>query len=280
MPNVLLFGCGKLGTEIAIKLHLAGLNVVGVRQSSTQLPLGIQTIQADVFDSKTLLLINNIKPNIVIYCLAATVQTDENYQKYYVDGLRNVLETQKLNPHLWRIIFISSTRVYGYSHSDLLNEESIAIPKDFGGKRLLEAEALLNANHLPYTVLRLSGIYGPNRFYLLNLATNPTKWPETNTWTNRIHQTDAAGFVAYMLSRLNIQALETLYLVTDSMPTLQYDILQWLAEAMSVESNRLVPTLQIGKRLSNQRMLSTGYKLQYPTYKNGYLELIEQLKHE
>ena len=37
-----------------------------------------------------------------------------------------------------------------------------------------------------------------------------------------------------------------------------------------------MPIIEGGKRLSNQRMLSTGFKLQYPDFKSGYQALLAE----
>lgn len=272
MAKVLLIGCGDLGGEIAVRLHHAGHEVIGVRKSARVLPLGMRTLQADVTVKGSL---SSIGAEIIVYCVAATAQTDENYAQHYVEGLRNVLESQ-VGPYLKHVLFVSSTRVYG-QHSDALIDESVpAIASDFGGARLLEAEQLLTDLPCSSTVLRLSGIYGPGRLYLVNLAKDQSRWPFKNQWTNRIHRDDAAGFVSYLVNLVvNNHTIEPIYIVTDSMPTAQNEVLRWLASRMQLtyQLEPAEPPSQ-GKRLSNTRMLETGYELKYPNYQIGYSELV------
>lgn len=272
MASVLLVGCGDLGTEVALRLHHAGHEIVGVRKSARMLPLGMHTVQADVTMPDSLAQMN---PDVIVYCVAATAQTDENYAQHYVEGLRNVLQSQ-VGPKLKHVFFVSSTRVYG-QHTDALIDESVpATPVDFGGERLLEAEQLLEDLPCGITVLRLSGIYGPGRLYLLNMAKDQSRWPANNQWTNRIHRDDAAGFIAYLVNMVaNGHTIQPLYIVTDSMPTAQYDVLRWLASSMQLPSQiHSTDTPSQGKRLSNSRMLESGYQLKYPDYKIGYSELV------
>jgi nucleoside-diphosphate-sugar epimerase len=278
MPKILIVGCGDLGTAIAIRLH-QNYEVIGVRQSDKPLPLGMQTIQADVTQLNTLSKLEKLNPNIIIYCVAASAQTDENYQAHYVTGLKNVLAMQSQNTNLQHVFFVSSTRVYGQKTDELLDENSPTIPVDFGGERLLEAENVLKNMPCKSTSMRLSGIYGEGRLYLVKMAKDITKWPQENHWCNRIHRDDAAGFIALMVEKaLNKEALEYTYIVTDDMPTQQYEVLTWLANQQKIDtSNIKLPPVRGGKRLSNKCMRDTGYELQYPDYQAGYGEILKNL---
>ena len=71
MAKVLMIGCGDLGAAIAMRLFNAGHTLTGVRRGSQALPHGMQTIQADVTQPNTLISLESLKPNIIIYCLLA-----------------------------------------------------------------------------------------------------------------------------------------------------------------------------------------------------------------
>lgn len=282
MAKVLVVGCGDLGAEIIRLLVLAGHEVGGVRASNKPLPGGVPHIQADVRDASTLENIKQLLPNIVIYCISANAQTDESYKAHYVDGLNNILLSQVDNTHLQHVFFVSSTRVYGQSVNQTLNENMPALPNDFGGKRLLEAEALLEHLSCGATVLRLSGIYGPDRLYLINMAKDPNRWPVDDRWTNRIHRDDAARFIVFLCNKVaNRESIDRLYIVTDDKPVLLYEVLAWIRSKMRKtvtvinKSNTIV-----GKRLSNQRMRKLGFKLHYPDYTVGYEEIIKGLQNK
>jgi len=274
MCSVLIVGCGDLGGKVASQLASEGYEVTGVRRSALSIA-GVKVIQADVTDAKTLNVLSDIKPQIIIYCVAANGQTDENYKANYVDGLRNVLATQQENTQLQHVFFVSSTRVYGQKTDTLLDETVTAIPADFGGERLLEAEALLGTIACKSTILRLSGIYGEGRLRMINLAKSSESWPMQNSWTNRIHRDDAAAFMVFLVQSLNSQKnISPCYIVTDSAPSSQHEVLTWIASQLKVTIPDRTPDIEGGKRLSNARLLSTGFKLQYPTFKQGYTALL------
>jgi nucleoside-diphosphate-sugar epimerase len=141
---------------------------------------------------------------------------------------------------------------------------------------LLEAEDLLADFNCPGTVLRLSGIYGPGRRRMLDLACQPQAWPQHNRWTNRIHRDDAAAFIQFLIHRmLKGESVDHRYLVTDNRPTPQYEVLLALAEMQGIKpSSIVVPPASGGKQLSNARMLSTGFALRYPDFHAGYADLL------
>ena len=280
MAKVLIVGCGDLGTAIAIRLH-ASHEVIGLRQSDKHLPFGMFTLQADVTQPITLSALDNLKPNIIIYCISAGGSSDAQYQAAYVQGLKNSLATQSNNKALQHVFFVSSTRVYGQTTDELLDENTPATPADFGGERLLEAENLLDKLDCGSTKLRLSGIYGAGRLYLMNMAKDFTKWPSDNHYSNRIHRDDAADFIAFMVDKVaKNQPVADCYIVTDNMPTQQYEVLTWLANQQKIDTaNIKIPPVHGGKRLSNKRLRATGFELQYPNYQAGYSHILATLNH-
>ncbi len=274
--QVLIVGCGDLGAALAHQLQGQGFNPIGIRRSSA-INSTFPCIQADVTSPASLSAIEGFNPSILVYCVAASAQTDENYRQHYVEGLRNVLNAISDATNLKHVFFVSSTRMYGQEGDVLLDENTIPQAMDFGGHRLLEAESLLAqaAKSWTYTALRLTGIYGPGRNRMINLAANLSHWPNQNGWSNRIHRDDAAGFMVHLIQMLSLgERLHDCYVVTDSCPAPQYEVLQWIARKMGLRVERAAPKIAGGKRMSNQRMLSTGFHLKYPDYKVGYSALL------
>ncbi|MGZ8983634.1 MAG: SDR family oxidoreductase [Methylotenera sp.] len=277
VARVLIVGCGDLGGAVASQLAYLGIQAVGVRRSASNIN-GVAIIQADVTQPASLQALRNVQPEILIYCVAANGQTDEQYKAHYVDGLRHVLDAQSANPKLKHVFFVSSTRVYGQKTDELLDETDVAVPSDFGGERLLEAENLLNKLSCNTTALRLSGIYGAGRLRMIELAKSPENWPAQNSWSNRIHRDDAAAFIVFLVQQvLTGKPIEACYIVTDSMPATQYAVLDWIARKLqaNIEVNMQAP--KGGKRLSNQAMLATGFTMQYPDFQAGYQTLLSEI---
>ena len=274
--KILIVGCGDLGVELARQLQKQGLMPIGLRRSLS-LDSSFECIQADVTQPSSLTPLSNLNPDYLVYCVAASAQTDESYRQHYVEGLRHVLNALVSATNLKHVFFVSSTRMYGQTTDALLDESTVPQAMDFGGQRLLEAENLLKqaGQSWTHTALRLTGIYGPGRNRMINLAANPSHWPAQNIWTNRIHRDDAAAFIVHLIKRLlSGGTAHDYYVVTDSNPVSQYEVLHWMTAQMGMEASSEVPEIVGGKRMSNQRMLSTGFSLKYPDYQVGYLAML------
>ncbi|MDP2154304.1 MAG: SDR family oxidoreductase [Methylotenera sp.] len=281
MPKlkVLIVGYGDLGSAIAGQLKRLDMHVYGVARSQ-KAASSVEMIQADITEPASLDRLRDIHPDMIVYCVSASGQTDAQYKQAYVDGLRNVLMTQVNNPQLKHVFFVSSTRVYGQETNDILDESVTPIATDFGGERLIEAESLLHHLSCGNTVLRLSGIYGPGRLRMINLAKAPERWPQSNSWSNRIHRDDAASFVVFLIQKLLAgKSISPCYIVTDAKPVSQYEVLAWIASQLALKQPEPMP-VSGGKRLTNQAMLATGFVLKYPDYQVGYHALLQEINIE
>lgn len=277
-PHILIVGYGDLGQKIGQWLNDGGLRVTGLRRNEHPAS-SIHVLPGDVTRPETLAGLHGIAPDILVYCVAATQQSDENYLAHYVDGLRHVLAALSDTPSLRHVFFVSSTRVYGQEADMPLGEADSAIPADFGGRRLLQAEQLLDTLTCGHTALRLSGIYGPGRHRMITLARHPENWPLQNSWSNRIHRDDAAAFIVFLIRQvLQGDTIETHYIVTDSRPTPQHEVLRWLADRTGASTGiASTPEPRGGKRLSNARLLESGFRLHYPDYQAGYAALLHEM---
>lgn len=86
------------------------------------------------------------------------------------------------------ILYTSSTGVYGKAEG-VVNEDSPALPVTASAKAVLAAEQLIQDSAMPATILRLAGLYGPDR--------HPGRWfanrnaiPAAAAPINLVHQQD------------------------------------------------------------------------------------------
>jgi nucleoside-diphosphate-sugar epimerase len=267
-----------IGHLLADKHAVFGLRRQSQDKQSHGQPSNLSMLQGDVTDPASLQVLHELKAELILYCVAADAQTDAAYQAQYVNGLAHVLATQQQNTALRHVFFVSSTRVYGQDAGEYLDDTSPLSPVDFGGQRLQEAEQLLKNLACPATALRLSGIYGPGRLRMINLAKSQT-WPEINSWSNRIHRDDAAAFTVFLMEQaLAGEAVQTSYIVSDDAPASLHEVLAWLADQMqiAIPANAQQQASK-GKRLANGLMRTTGYQLKYPNFKVGYQALLASL---
>jgi len=283
MARILIAGCGDIGCRLGKTLSHQGHDVFGIRRSSDQVPGEITAIAADLFVPLPEL---PAKIDYVYYIVSASAFNDMGYYRAYVLGLRNLikaLDAQGLSTHLTRLFFISSSSVFTQNAGETVTEDSPTEGKNFASRRLLEAEALALDSNIPATIVRFGGIYGPGRTYLIDMVRKGHAHCMEDVYSNRIHTDDAVGILAHLLT---VDPLEPIYIGVDNEPTLICDVYEWLAEQLSVsEIEHNEPTensrAQRGnKRLSNQKIRSTGYTFKYPSFVEGYTDLIEQTHQE
>ena len=276
--KVLIIGCGQLGFSIVNNADSDVFKLYGFSRSLRKSPASIEMHQVDILKTEAIDAIKLVNPEIIIYAVSADTQSIESYQDHYVLGLKKTYEAILELDHFKHLFFVSSTRVYGQKTTKILSELDIAEPSDYGGEALMEAETVARQLKDKATILRLSGIYGPNRKRMIQLAqSNPGNWPATNNWSNRIHEEDAARFIVFLMKRIMMQeSIEPLYLVTDGVPTKQYDVLTWIRNRLQLTTDTIeLPILESGKQLQSVLLNQTGFVLKYPDFTYGYEAMID-----
>ncbi len=276
MRRILIAGCGYVGSALSLRLAGAGYEVLALRRSGIETP-GARSIRADLLDVDSL---RGLPAGIdaVVYAAAADATDDRSYRSAYVDGLRYLLAALDGQP-LRRVLFASSTGVYGQDDGSWVDEASAAEPTHFSGRRLLEGEHLLRRARVSAAAVRFAGIYGPGRTRMIDTvrsgaATIPSGPP---SWSNRIHRDDCAGVLQHLLE---LPEIEPLYCAVDHEPTETAELLRWIAMRLGAEPPHTAdaPPGRYGrssnKRVRNARLLASGYRFRYPTFREGYGELI------
>lgn len=283
----LIAGFGDLGREIAHHMHadpeLTNETVLALRRhipdpasaAEKKDPPNLRWIQADLTDLDSL---EQLPSDIthVVFCATPDQRDEVSYKAIYVEGLKNLLQALKHTGNTQaRVLFVSSTAVYGAQQEGWLDERSTTEPSGFNGRVLLEAERELTDQWTDHLILRLSGIYGPNRVYLLKqLLSGASSVPASDAyWANRIHVSDAALATIHLLKD---SALKGTYIGTDSTPVPLKTLYQELAVALGALAPRLgPPSPMMGKkRLSNQKLRDSGFAFQWPDCRDGYAAII------
>lgn len=274
--RVLIAGCGYVGGAVAELLRDAGHAVMGMRRNVSALPEGIEPIAADLGDP------TSVRESLagraldwVVYAVAADGRDEAAYRRAYVEGLSHLLD---VIPPPKRLVFTSSTGVYGQQNGEVVDETSPTEPKRFTGEIMLEAEELVDFYGAPSVVVRLGGIYGPTRTRLIHSVMHDrAELPSGPQHTNRIHRDDCAGVIAHLLA---LESPEPVYIGVDDDPADMGDVLRWLAHALDrPEPPRSKgPPPSLGKRCSNAKLRATGYTFRYPSFREGYGALLAEAR--
>jgi nucleoside-diphosphate-sugar epimerase len=199
---------------------------------------------------------------------------------------------------------VSSTAVYGDAGGGWIDERTTPEPGGFSGRTIREAEELLysrlRGTGITPVVLRLGGIYGPGRTRLIDQVRGGTAViPAASRFTNRIHRDDAAAAIVHLCTMAVVPA--PVYLGVDNEPAELGEVLGFLAAELGLPrpaSESTVSTAGVSasggtsagggasggggtsagsepsrggnKRVSNGLLRSTGFKFEYPSFREGY----------
>ncbi|SHE74478.1 Nucleoside-diphosphate-sugar epimerase [Modicisalibacter ilicicola DSM 19980] len=276
----LILGCGDIGKTLGLQLIEAGHRVIGARRNPDILVgSGIEPLAVDLNDPASLEALPDA--DIVIYVVSADRFDEQAYQAAYRDGLRAMLAELDRRPRSpRRVFFVSSTSVYAQQGGETVDETSETQPTGFAGQLMREAELTLIEHRLPGTVVRFSGIYGPGRDRLIQQVREGRIAASTPPmYSNRIHRDDCAGVLTHMIAKaLNDEPLEELYLASDCEPVPLHEVMAWLAKRLKVETHEVIQSplrRRSSKRCDNSRLLETGYRFRYPTFREGYAQVLD-----
>ncbi len=280
--RLLIAGCGDLGMRVAQRVIQNPTNRVWglkrTRPDDQENTLGFTWFKADLSNPESM---QDLPAGIthILFSAAPHVRTESDYRAVYFDGLCNVVQ-HAYSSALKRVLFISSTAVYGEHGDEWVNEDTPVNPKNFNGRVLLEAEQWLSTfgrEHALTTLsLRLSGIYGPGRIALLEkLKLGQVGAPSSAAhWSNRIHIDDAAAAVVHLM---RFEHPQSTYLITDSTPLPMRTLYEALAQQVGgpVPPVSESPAFVGSKRLSNAKIRETGFIFQWPDSRDGYRDIIQ-----
>jgi nucleoside-diphosphate-sugar epimerase len=285
--RVLVIGPGYVGSHLARELKRSGHQVAALgRTSMARQDLrdaGIQALNADITKPASLEKVPS-QWDWVVNCVSSSRGTMEEYRAVYLEGMRNLLGWLTKSP-LQKFVYTSSTGVYGQNDGSVVTETSSAIPESETGSVLIESENRLLAaarqQNFPSIILRVSGIYGPNRgYWLKQFQSGEARLDGTGQRIlNMVHRDDVVGAIIAALERGESGQV---YNVTDDESVAQIDLFKWLSEKLgkpmpaAAEPGATSSRKRSGtsKRVSNTRLKTElGYRLKYPTFREGFLAL-------
>lgn len=281
--TLLIFGAGYSGRAIAAEFRAAGHAVFGTTRSAEKADalraLGIEPL---LFDGET--LTDDIRSVLsgTSHLLQSISPAADG------DALPGRLQAAlpAIAPGLEWIGYLSTVGVYGDHQGQWVTEETRCQPEAARGAERLIAErdwlALAEVAHLPVSVLRLSGIYGPGRNTFINLTQGTARrLIKPGQVFNRIRVEDI-GRAALFLAQGRHPGI---YNVTDDEPCPPQDVVTEAARLMGVtpppeqdfETATLSPMARsfYGKnqRVSNAKIRSLGFEFRFPEYRSSLADL-------
>ncbi|GAB6878958.1 SDR family oxidoreductase [Halorubrum gandharaense] len=303
--RVVVVGCGYVGLALARQLAARGHDVTGVRRSDAGLdavraadaaaddPGSVSAVRADATDPESLTALPDA--DAVVFAASSGGRGAEAARAVYVEGLGNVVDEYGSRPQADRpdrLVYTSSTGVYGDHGGDWVDEETPLDPTTDKTRVLVEAERVATADAadvgIDGTVARFAGLYGPDRYRLNRYLEGPV----TAGYLNMVHRDDAAGAVRFLLE--SDLARGEAVLVVDDEPADKHAFADWLADECGVDrpekqskaeriaagdlSEPAERRIRTSKRCSNAKLRALGYPFAYPTFREGYRAAVDAFR--
>ena len=274
MARVFVAGAGYVGRAAAELLAAAGHVVDLGRRTPGAAP---RSHAMDVLRPETYPAALG-EAGCVVYCVSADTFTPESYRDAYVEGLARVIGAASRGAAR-RLVFVSSTGVFGQDDGSVVDESTDPRPRGFSGRVILEGEALLAAAPFETTAIRFSGIYGPGRDRMVRLVREGTAVTAKAraSLTNRIHRDDCARALVHLVES---DTVAPLYLGSDEEPAPMGEILDWIAARLGtapppVGGDDAQPSPRGGnKRVSSERLRASGFRFRHPTFREGFAAIL------
>jgi nucleoside-diphosphate-sugar epimerase len=193
------------------------------------------------------------------------------------------------------VLFTSATSVYPQTDGGWV-DESMPIPV----ATLSPTAAVLRAAEglvlvLPSAlarrawVMRLGGLYGPGRHYLLDALRGGQRiFPgRGDTWVNLVHRDDVVAAIRFCLAT-PATVSGGLFNVVDDHPVLKHDLLAGLAQILGIDPASIRCDLALPsdrarrretaegviphRRIANSRLKQLGFSLSYSSFEAGFRE--------
>lgn len=193
-------------------------------------------------------------------------------------GVKNLCDVIK-NAHVTRVIYLSTTGVFGGRDGRVITEESPPAPWNAQGEARWLSECAYRDRGVPMVALRLPAIYGADRGLVHSIRQGTYRLVGTGEmWTNRIHVKDLARIIERTIS---VDDVPPVLCVSDDCPAQAREVAEFVCAREGLPLPGFISeeeVLQAGgyTMLSNQRVQNALFKkvldmkLLYPSYREGF----------
>ncbi len=282
--RVLIIGCGYVGMETGRGLVRQGHEVYGIRRSvdRSMAGYGIHPIIGDITKPS---FWEHLSPEFgwVINCVSSSRGNAEVYRDVYLNTTRCLMHWLH-HTGIDRYVYTSSTSVLGMKDGSTVDESTPVAPATEAARILVETEECLfeaaRSGSVPAVILRLSGIYGPERGYLFRkYVAGEAEMTDPSRYMNMIHRDDAAEAIIAACHHGNPGEV---YHITDDKPVTQQEFFEYLSSELrkpmppaAGETDNKAGTPRkrapTSKRISNLKAREhLQWQPAYPSWKEGF----------
>lgn len=252
--KILIVGYGDIGHRVGQHYTVPGQPITAVCRQPTAAEM-VTHIASDLdSDDQTITQWLAQNPNAHVYWFAPPQKTGLTDQR-----IRRFCE-QLSSGCIKRLVYISTTAVYGDCQGRWIDENEPLKPGTDRGRRRQDAEICLQKASVKHqfelAILRVPGIYGPGRWPLTRLKKGlPVLREEESPYTNRIHQDDLARICVAAMNNAPIKTGEwQTYNCSDGQPSTMTDYFNRVADGFGISPPPQVGHLEAEQQLSSSMM--------------------------
>ncbi len=266
MKTITIIGCGWLGLPLGVALQQDGYTVRGTTTTASKLahlqlsgidPYLARLTAAGLEAAESTLLLGS---DIVIITIPPG-RSDTDRALRYPGQLQLLLKQIAVRAPVPRVVYTSSTSVYG-EPVGVVTEASVTDPQTPSARAVVAAEQALQATIPEWLIVRLAGLYGPDRHPGRWLA-GKTDLSGGNAPVNLVHQQDVISAIRTLLAADHWGNIYNICSELHPLKRHYYPLMcQRLGLALPVYRKDTAPG---GKIVQNDKLKrDTGFAYQYP----------------
>ncbi|HEY8931878.1 MAG TPA: NAD-dependent epimerase/dehydratase family protein [Rariglobus sp.] len=284
--HLVIFGAGYVGGEVARQGLARGLRVTALTRNPVKAralaDAGVNVIVDDLAADTWHARLSD-GADFALNCVSSGGGGPEAYRRSYVEGMKSVLAWASRAP-VGTLVYTSSTSVYPQDGGVRVDEDASVEATRAEGNPLVEAEDRLLASAVGRRfVLRLAGIYGPGRHYLVDQLRDGSGEVagRGDFRLNLIHRDDIAEAI-----RAAFDAPATVdggvFNVADDGAATKAEVVAFLAAKLGLPAPRFTGEPAGGRRrvtpdrvIANDKIKRVlGWRPRYPSFREGYAAIL------
>ncbi|PKA98635.1 nucleoside-diphosphate-sugar epimerase [Flavobacteriaceae bacterium MAR_2009_75] len=201
--TIAVLGCGWLGLPLAQSFLKNGYQVKGSTTTKDKLKeleqLGITPFQIGLKEDRIEGDIDSFLKNIEVLIINVPPKLRSGNGENYVMKMK-LLYSAIQESSIKKVIFVSSTSVYGDIEGNV-SEETNPQPSTESGKQLLVSENIFrNDNNIQSTIIRFGGLIGPER-HPVTMLSGRTNLKNGHHPINLIHLNDCIKLISEIIAK-------------------------------------------------------------------------------
>ncbi len=297
----LILGCGYVGRELGRRAIGRGVTVAAVTRNAIQ----AQALAEDGFAPVVTAELGSsdwhqpvgCEYDAVINCVSGGRRGLEGYRQSYVAGQQSLVAWARQSG-VPRAVYTSSTSVYPQVDGETVDENAPTEPATPAGRLLLEAESIFQTSPPPWAqayILRLTGIYGPGRHYILDqlLQGEMTFAGGGDDILNLIHRDDICSAIERLLDP-SLPVVESgIYNLCSGDHPQRRELVCWLAEQLGLAEPIFDPSqssprqrrraladgrVPVRRIVADRFRSAADWSPRYPDFRSGYRDILAAIQ--